>query len=111
MHPRLSGHKRNRQGQNNESLHNNAPIFFSCTDPCTDPRTDPCTDLRNSIHTLIHNPTRDTTCIHCEECKNRHTELTHTIQCLNDRIHELNKIIEYINIRFNETASTLSYIS
>ncbi len=50
-------------------------------------------------------------CPHCEKCAERHDRVLTIIQYLNDRIYELNKLIEESNLRYNERGNTLSYIS
>jgi hypothetical protein len=46
-----------------------------------------------------------------EKCQYMFQEVAILKQQLNDKIHELNKLIESINYRFNDKGTLLSYIS
>jgi hypothetical protein len=50
-------------------------------------------------------------CCCCEKCDFRFQEIIALKQELNDKIHELNNLIQSIHYRFNEKGSSLSYIS
>jgi hypothetical protein len=50
-------------------------------------------------------------CDACEKCQYMFQEVTTLKQELNDKIYELNKLIESINYRFNDKGTLLSYIS
>jgi hypothetical protein len=49
-------------------------------------------------------------CKHCELCEYRFNEIILMKEALNDKIYELNKLIESIHYRFNEKGDILSYI-
>jgi hypothetical protein len=49
-------------------------------------------------------------CHDCEKCDFYYEEIIALKQELNDKIYELNKLIESIHNRFNETGDMLSYI-
>lgn len=49
-------------------------------------------------------------CSHCNDCQLRHNELMELKIQINERMSELNKIIDEINYRFNERGNNLSYI-
>jgi hypothetical protein len=49
-------------------------------------------------------------CTHCEICEYRFNEIILMKQSLNDKIYELNKLIDSIHYRFNEKGDMLSYI-
>jgi hypothetical protein len=49
-------------------------------------------------------------CNHCEICEYKYNEILLMKQELNDKIYELNKLIESIHYRFNEKGDMLSYI-
>jgi hypothetical protein len=59
----------------------------------------------NSQSTIIQK------CCCCEKCEFRFHEIIALKQELNDKIHELNNLIQSIHYRFNESGSKLSYIS
>ena len=56
-------------------------------------------------------PHQSNQCHHCEYCTQRHQELIDLKIQINDRINELNRLLESINYRFNEKGSMLTYIS
>lgn len=51
------------------------------------------------------------TCNCCEECNYRFQEILSLKQELNDKIYELNNLIQSIHNRFNEQGQMLSYIN
>lgn len=50
-------------------------------------------------------------CTECEKCQYMFREVAELKQQLNDKINELNRLIESINYRFNDKGTMLSYIS
>lgn len=50
-------------------------------------------------------------CTQCEKCQYMFHEVAILKQQLNDKINELNRLIESLNYRFNDKGNMLSYIS
>jgi hypothetical protein len=50
-------------------------------------------------------------CIQCEKCQYMFQEVAILKQQLNEKIEELNHLIESINYRFNDKGELMSYIS
>ena len=68
------------------------------------------TQLRPSKKNNIDWLYKTNKCRCSDECEFYYQEIITLKQELNDKIHELNKLIESIHNRFNETGDMLSYI-
>ena len=66
---------------------------------------------RNKLTSIRCEEDSEYCCRHCEKCQHTFQEVAVLKQQLNDKIYELNKLIESINYRFNDKGDLMSYIS